>query len=338
MPHTVLPAVREIDPAEVDIRRRLFRPLAPLGFELPGLAAILDQVGEAATPAPLCSVAVLIGGRRCWLELPDTLIGILVDLVQPALSIAALDGEMLALMLELALLRPIEALEQRLGQEIRLVEVRDEVPPAAARLRLAARLTLGGSHFATALALPRETARLVAERLDGPTLDAARFGLTVELACEIGRTSVALAALKRLGPGDVIMPNEALRPPGRVVLTLAERWQASGTLTGRELTLKSGLQPVASHEEESAMSDEDPSATLGRTFDDLPIRLVFEVGRIEMPLAELSALGPGQVLLLPGEPAAPIGILANGRRIGSGELVLIGGQVGVRVVGLGVHG
>ena len=67
--------------------------------------------------------------------------------------------------------------------------------------------------------------------------------------------------------------------------------------------------------------------------DELPVRLVFEAGRAEVPLGELGQVGPGHVFALPGA-AGLVHILANGRRIGQGELVQVGEGAGVRVLRL----
>ncbi|HEV2638267.1 MAG TPA: type III secretion system cytoplasmic ring protein SctQ [Actinocrinis sp.] len=338
LPPPAPPAWRRIDPFEIGLRRALFRPLAPVAFRIGTLPATLAPLGEAEDAALPSSLELLIAGQRGWLELPQTLVERLARLVDPDLPVAALHGDMLALVLELALLEPIEALERRLGQPVRLVTLQPAPPPKAAGLRLACRLTIGDTRFALTLALPRQTARLVAGLFERGACDAARFGLRVELACELGRSWATAGDLKRLGRGDVILPTELLRPSDWVVLTVADRWRATGTLAGRELTLTSRLRPCSLREEEISMDDAAGADALDRTFDDLPIRLVFEAGRIEIPFAELGELGPGQVLLLPGEPAAPIDILANGRRIGAGELVRIGERIGIRVTSLTVQG
>ncbi len=69
-------------------------------------------------------------------------------------------------------------------------------------------------------------------------------------------------------------------------------------------------------------------------FDELPVHLTFELGRLELSLGELSAIGPGHVFPLPGGADAAVNILANGRRIGRGEVVTIGESLGIRVLAL----
>ena len=69
--------------------------------------------------------------------------------------------------------------------------------------------------------------------------------------------------------------------------------------------------------------------------DQLPVRLMFELGRLELTLAELETLGPGHVFALGRDEHQPVDILANGKRIGLGEIIAVGDAIGVRVTRLG---
>jgi len=72
----------------------------------------------------------------------------------------------------------------------------------------------------------------------------------------------------------------------------------------------------------------------GPDLDDLPVRLVFELGRVELSLGELQSLAPGALVPLARPVDEPIDIMANGRRLGRGALVQIGDSLGVRIVSL----
>jgi type III secretion protein Q len=71
--------------------------------------------------------------------------------------------------------------------------------------------------------------------------------------------------------------------------------------------------------------------------DELPLRVVFDLGDIELSLAELKALVPGQVIDLAREPGNAVRVSVNGRRIGAGEIVEIEGRLGVRITELAVR-
>jgi type III secretion protein Q len=68
--------------------------------------------------------------------------------------------------------------------------------------------------------------------------------------------------------------------------------------------------------------------------DDVPVRLVFELGRVEVSLGELQRLAPGALVPLARPLDEPLDIIANGRRLGRGALVQIGDSLGVRIVSL----
>ncbi len=73
-------------------------------------------------------------------------------------------------------------------------------------------------------------------------------------------------------------------------------------------------------------------------FDDVPIKLVFELGRIEVDLGRLQDLGPGHVFELDRPLGEAVDVIAGGRSIGRGEIVRIDEQVGVRLMHLFGHG
>lgn len=99
--------------------------------------------------------------------------------------------------------------------------------------------------------------------------------------------------------------------------------------------------PAGQNQEGGEQPGEDPGSHAGAAappadavFDELPIKLVFELGRIELPLGQLQEIGPGHVFQLDRTLGEAVEIHAGGRRIGQGEIVQIDEQVGVRIVRL----
>jgi type III secretion protein Q len=66
----------------------------------------------------------------------------------------------------------------------------------------------------------------------------------------------------------------------------------------------------------------------------LPLRVVFDLGDVELTVAELRSLVPGQTIDLAREPGSAVRITVNGVRIGAGEIVEIEGRLGVRITEL----
>jgi type III secretion protein Q len=86
--------------------------------------------------------------------------------------------------------------------------------------------------------------------------------------------------------------------------------------------------------QDNAQDASNSSAPEASDLDDLPVRLVFEVGRLELLLSEIRRLAPGALLPLARPLDDAVDIVANGRRIGRGTMVSIGDSVGVRVTRL----
>jgi flagellar motor switch protein FliN/FliY len=63
---------------------------------------------------------------------------------------------------------------------------------------------------------------------------------------------------------------------------------------------------------------------------DLPLAVRF--GEAEMTLDELTKLGPGSVIDLGRSPDDPVDVLVNGRLVARGEVVVVSGNYGVRVL------
>ena len=88
-------------------------------------------------------------------------------------------------------------------------------------------------------------------------------------------------------------------------------------------------------------SDDTPPVTAGGAsapvadpLAQLPVRIDFTLGEIELPLAKLSQLEPGYVFhLVDNLDTARIGISANGRRVGNGRIVAVGDTLGVQLEG-----
>ncbi|MGB0084270.1 MAG: FliM/FliN family flagellar motor switch protein [Rhodomicrobiaceae bacterium] len=71
-----------------------------------------------------------------------------------------------------------------------------------------------------------------------------------------------------------------------------------------------------------------------RDLASLKVRVAFQAGQIEMTAGELQELAPGALILIDRGLDDVFDIVANGKRIGSGELVKVGDKLAVRVTKL----
>jgi flagellar motor switch protein FliN/FliY len=65
---------------------------------------------------------------------------------------------------------------------------------------------------------------------------------------------------------------------------------------------------------------------------DLP--LVVRFGQTVMPLRELAALGPGSVIDMGRAPDEPVELLVGEKLLARGDVVVVGGNYGVRITEL----
>lgn len=63
---------------------------------------------------------------------------------------------------------------------------------------------------------------------------------------------------------------------------------------------------------------------------DLPV--VVRFGRTELPIRTLCKLGPGSVIELGRSPDDPVEVLVGDRVVARGEVVIVGGNYGIRIL------
>jgi flagellar motor switch protein FliN/FliY len=68
----------------------------------------------------------------------------------------------------------------------------------------------------------------------------------------------------------------------------------------------------------------------------LPIRVL--MGHTQLPLREIARLGGGSVVELDCSPDSPVDIIVNDRLIAQGEIVVVGGNYGVRITRIASSG
>jgi type III secretion protein Q len=265
----------------------------------------------------------------------------LVDLCARSLAMQRfpqLDGVRAGILLELALLRSIKVFETRLKTAIRIEEQVDaaELDETLLPLRLAVR-GLPGGDAAIELLLDRQTAGLVAQALDdfaAPNAHVAQLPIPIRICRD--RVDLTVAELRALRPGDIVLADgDPLQPHGPVAV-VSDRLQFRAEPVEHGFRL--GARLIGSDANSAGdwfmpqPSDAPERAALeDAALDQLPIRVVFELGRLDVPLTEVRRLAPGYVLPLAKPSDSAVDLVANGRRIGHGSLVKIGDSVGVRV-------
>lgn len=90
-------------------------------------------------------------------------------------------------------------------------------------------------------------------------------------------------------------------------------------------------EPSEGEAADVASDDESPESRIDVILDiDLPV--VVRFGRTELPIRLLTQLGPGSVLDLGRSPDDPVELLVSDRIVAHGEVVIVGGNYGIRIV------
>ncbi len=283
-----------------------------------------DQAVWTEPPGPVVEAAEIgftLGGAPACALVPPALLRRLLDGLDLAASSA--QGEWRGLLLELALQDMLDQLE-RVAPFLAIRPI--ETPPMGEDC-----VTMGVAVGADRLrvTLSADAARLAASALERiPPARTRLPGLTITVSLRAMATTLPLDALRRLVAGDVVLADGLA--DGAVLAVAGERIAWHAVRSGTQLRVTSVARRAASAgwKDWLMMEDDEAEGALA----EVPVRLVFELGRLELTLAELEAIGPGHVFDLARQEAEAVDIVANGRRIGRGRIVDVAGVLGVQVV------
>jgi type III secretion system YscQ/HrcQ family protein len=203
----------------------------------------------------------------------------------------------------------------------------------------------GVSGWATLWLVPERWPRRLAahrsrrwlERLQGSPLAA---GVRIELHVRLATFRESARALLELEPGDLLLPG-AWRglpgPPTRGRLCLSGRPVADVAVSWGELIELRVLDGPCDEEGEVSDSEASTRRTLKMMrpiVDERLEELEIVVGSASLTLGEILELEPGRVFSLGVPAASPVELVLDGRTIGRGELVEVGGRLGVRITSI----
>jgi len=93
-------------------------------------------------------------------------------------------------------------------------------------------------------------------------------------------------------------------------------------------------ESMANPAEFQQLSPASGGARPGQNIDlllDVKMPIAIELGRTEMPISEILALGPGSVVELDKLAGEPVDLLVNGKIVARGEVVVVDENFGVRI-------
>lgn len=288
---------------------------------LPGaLRLTVALAGMEADSGPLAQVKGRAGNDGFVLHAPWTLVEDLVHGFAEGVQLGGLPGALRGLMLEAALREAAEALESGSGLALLINAVEQEGEAAEGRGLLLK--TTGGEWL-----LRLDCSASLWDRIAGAWPVAARDldWLPVPGQARLGDVMLGQRVLTSLRPGDVLLAGaEGLdRAAARLVLPGQFGADMAKVDTDWMLTEAPGTMDQQGTEKAEDASDAD--------LDDIPVKLSFDLGQVEVPMGQLREMGAGTIIDLGRPVGEVVGISANGQRIGRGELVDIDGTLGVRI-------
>ena len=322
-------------------------PRTPLQTSLGGkpLSVRLERPVWQAEPSSISMLDCVwsVGDETIVLSIPHALAEALISAVQSGLALPSEPSR--SLVLELALEPLLAPLENQIQQRLQLLHVgkaetiRPYIEfgviygPVRSKGRLFLFSPLNGPIPSAFQALgeligqlPRETRKLSKE-------------LPIIVAGEMGTLRTTASLLRKTSAGDALLPDVMPFARGEIALTAGRLWTVAD-VAGNRLILRGPFRSVPRPLEYAHMTTppEPQHPPSEADLDDIEVTLVFECGRWPITLGALRGIGEGHVFELGRPVDGPVDILANGRRIGSGDIVRIGDELGIRLRrGLGGH-
>lgn len=296
----------------------------------------LDQAGELAlrlTPAagipPVAlSVPLMAGQQRAWLGLGEGLLAVLAGTgLGIEVELEGLPDTLVAALLEVGLAPFLQPAGALLDAEIHPGEPIPGMPPETPEESLVFDLAgIPGVLWYEAETTPALLA-LLARLPVKPSQDVRSLPFAVAVVA--GCSGLGVAQLQALAPEDVLLLETHPPESEQLWLRVAQRTLALVHYEAGRITIIERLENSMSEEVDQEVAEAPPVAV-----EDLPVQLSFEVGRLQLSIAELQALQVGQSFALEKDPSRPVTIRANGQRIATGELVQIDDTLGVRILEL----
>jgi type III secretion protein Q len=285
--------------------------------------------------SPASYVRLSAGDTAVALGLPRQLIEAVLESF--GLRHEPLNEEIVLLLLEQRFSAALDALERTIDEPIESRGFSWRNPfEGKPHVRLDAWLRLWSTDYRISFYFTPDSAPKLTADLDrfAPRLYK-RPDATVEAAFRLGATRLTVAKLRTVQLNDVILADQTTGE-GLVTVLLGEAYKARARYEMGKAVLLEPLSKMAGHEgKRGTMSNggagrNAPDAGL----NELEINIVFEVGRSQLRLEELGAVGTGHVFDLGKDARTAVDIYAGDRRIGFGEIVQINETLGVRVTRL----
>jgi type III secretion protein Q len=324
-----------VSPGVVDALNAFYRRRTPikmtLGDEIVTVASVWPP---PRTTEPLTStIAFTMGDAKGTLHVPRPLVQRLIAQVEPSVDVAKLATEHAALLLETGLSDELAWCEGMLKCQIALTAVRESETAASAVLFAFA---LKGKQHDETCTLALDDAERATEL--GTLFDrgqTAPAGLPLDLPVPIniwrGAVVISVDELEKMAPGDVVLLDDVEHEVAAALITIGGQLVAPLEFTNTGARLTGRPRPITGSKWEWIMNSATDTTLEDSDLENLPVALIFEVGRTTLPLGEVKRLAPGAIVPLTEVTTETVDVIANGKRVGRGAIVRIGESLAVRV-------
>jgi type III secretion system YscQ/HrcQ family protein len=283
-------------------------------------------------------VTLRLDGDTGELWLPQSLLDILVDSVDPVLSLDSLGPDRAAIILEFALESVLAAVEMNLGCRLAVDSYSSQAERQEndGQLPLYFTLVIGGLvTTGCELRIPPDYALRLAEGLDRHAgISRSVLDLPIPVCLRVAAANLAASEVERLSPDDVVLVDASCEPGDAVIAVIGERLVAPVTLGPEGPRLATYPIPGATSSWSWSMPIDAMAGgwEANAEADNRSLHVLFEIGRFELPASQVKQLAPN--FLLPLEPLhdRTVDIVVEGQRIGRGTLMRIGNRTGVRII------
>lgn len=330
----------EISVQHIDAVNALNRRRGPVSFSVVDRVFTLGPVSYPPDIRQDVAVTLTTPHGPATLYVPGVLLDAWLEQSDPATGFQNLQPAEQALLLEALFDKELNWIEKELNSTVEFLEVR-RTPDKNIGSLLPTVTAISDCGRDVALATGSDQlAQKLAQLLDHAADKASLFATSVPVAVRIlyGATTIALGEMKELERDDVILPADSEFHGSRSCCLIGDRMAAPVSPVDGGWRMDDHFLPLTGSEwdfdmaTEHAMdnSDDDRVANLA----DIPVTLVFEAGRIALPLAEIQRLDTGSLIPLDAPVDSGVAIFANGKRVGHGELIKLGEELGIRIVNI----
>ncbi|GGE35946.1 putative translocation protein Y4yK [Agaricicola taiwanensis] len=328
--------IRSIPAGQVAIQNAFHGSRPPLTFTVDGLKGQMSfqskALGEGDEPDVV--LGLTFGDEPGWIAFGRPVFSSLIERFDEQL--ASHPTAHAALALETLFASSLDALEEKAGRPILLTSVLKDIPDEEAVI---VDFNVDIEHLGSSrgsIGLSTAGARLLATMIDGqPTSRHGGSDLYFPVAVCLAASRLSVDELTALQAGDVILVENIAESSAKPLVVVGDHLIFPASFGPRGLKIEgaatrargSALEWCMEQQPESSSQNASDKTEIG----DLPVKVTFEIGRLELTLAEVQRLGSGSVLPL-GKPVdQAVDIVANGRKIGRGSIVSIGDSIGVEV-------